>query len=208
MLSDFIFAQEVPDQIARRVELWQQYLERRSFTFPRDERGLFTSLDHYSATCQLHIIISPKPDYRISFKFVRDGREVLALPGHFEATFRTTDEKLYFANFSPLDVAGCTVSAYDLNSGSELWKTDDISHLKAGGASQYGNLVHLWLSRLNEVANEPEGAAIIVMGTETAGDYIAVLDRMTGVLLAHKKYKRSRPTGGGFGGQSQDSRKK
>jgi len=179
-------------QLAARKNLWQEELEKRKYSFLKQDRGLISSLERYSASCQLQIIVSPlkgnpQQKYRMTLRFVREGKELLTLPGHTESIFLTADEKLYVANVRD---SGCGVSAYDLTNGKELWTVAEVSQLSPLGASAYSNQVQMRLSRLNEVANEPEGAVIVVKGNEGIGDYITVLDRNTGTLLAHKIYRK------------------
>jgi len=191
VLVDLSIAQKVPEQPAVREKLWQEYLENRKFSFLRDEYcSMMSSVDNFSANCHLHIVLTPPPESAISFKFIREGKELLTLPGNYESTFRTADEKLYFAHFSS-KAAHCTVSSYDLTTGKELWKTDDISRVGGGGSSGYINKVLLRLSRKNEVPNEPKGATIILTGNQVTGHYIAILDRETGKRLAHKIYGKN-----------------
>ncbi len=190
MMSVPSIACELPEVFQKRKEVWQHYLDVRQFGFAKDKPGLNSSLEHFSATCQLHIVVHPTPEkmqkYSTYFKWVRNGEEVLVTPGHTESVFRTFDDKLYMANFAMSP--GCTVSAFDLSNGKTLWKTQDISGLRQGGASGYTNQVLMRLSRFNEVPDEIEGAVLIIMGHEEFGDYITVVDRETGLQLAHKIY--------------------
>jgi hypothetical protein len=53
----------------------------------------------------------------------------------------------------------------------------------------YRNQVTMELSSFTEVGKEGEGA-IKITGRESYGDYIEVLDRATGKVLAHKIYRQ------------------
>lgn len=190
LISSAQYAHAIDQRLTVRKKLWQNELESRPFVFLKEERGLIKSLEHYSAHCQLNIVVDPLPEqeqqnYRMSLNFVREGKNVLTLRGDTEIHFRTIDEKLYIADAG---AQGCIVSAYDLTDGKELWTTKDISGLKRGGASAYGNQIKMRLSRPNEVQDEAKEAAIVVTGSEGFGAYITVIDRETGIMLAHKIY--------------------
>jgi len=170
-----------------RRNRWTVYLGRRDFDFPKDKYGLISSMKHFSSsTCQLHVVLTPSPNRRKFIQIFREGKALLTLPGSYNSVFRTVDEKLYSVHFYPAKT-GPTIAAYDLITGKILWEKDDIGRM-GGGASGHAHFVYLGLSQLNQVQDEPEGAAIIITGNETAGHYIAVLDRETGRILAYRVY--------------------
>jgi hypothetical protein len=177
------------DSLIETKKKWQQYLDEHDFRFSKEPIGMIASINNFSAPCQLHIIYDPARQQRITFKLVRNGNEILALEGDLGTVFRTLNNNLYFAHFGSTQ-PGCTVVAYDLSTGNRLWKSVELSRLGSVGHSAYGNQVNMSLSSDGQVAGEGQGAAIIILGRESYGDYAAVLDRKTGVLLAHKIYRK------------------
>jgi hypothetical protein len=123
----------------------------------------------------------------MEYRFVRDGRQVLSLKGHTGPAFTSHGNVLYFADFA-LSSTGCSVVAYNLTSGEELWRTR-LSHEQPAGHSAYRNLVLIRMSREKEVMSETEGSAVIVTGQESYCDYIEVLDAKTGEMLALRNYR-------------------
>lgn len=187
VISNAAAGVEAADPTAERMRKWQEYLEDVKFWYPDPSPTIFSSIELFSADYQIQLTFDPRPKRDMKLSFLRDGNVMLELEVHWTSVFRSFDDKLYFARFwstSP----GCTIEAYDLRNGKELWKTGDVSKLRQGGASAYGNQVFMRLSRRNEVADEPEGAALIITGREGFGDYISILDRQTGTELAHRIY--------------------
>jgi hypothetical protein len=111
----------------------------------------------------------------------------LTLDGHTTRVFRTVKNTLYFAHFDRAD-CGCTVAAYDLTTGKKLWETKlravgDIDH------SKYSNRVTMGLSSSPDLDKDGEGI-VSITGRESLGDYIEILDRASGKVLAHKVYRK------------------
>ncbi len=110
---------------------------------------------------------------------MRNGTDLFILHGHMESVFRTdkTGSVLFFAAFGRSG-SGCTLLAYDLGTGKELWKTRrDL--LKVRERTGYSNELNLRIG--------PE--IISVYGHESNGDYIEVFHQRTGRCLAHKVYR-------------------
>ena len=86
---------------------------------------------------------------------------------------------LYFVDYSPGSEGGI-ISAHDLKNGKRLWSTQ----LQAAGFTShfgYSNEIFMLLTE----------DAIEIAGDETAGNYVEVLDRATGRMLANKQFKNS-----------------
>jgi glucose dehydrogenase len=107
--------------------------------------------------------------------------------GHAESVFRTDGNVLFFASF-PTFTQGCTVFAYDLTTGKKMWETK-LNAVPKVGHTAYRNQVTMELSSFAELGKEGEGA-IKIVGRESFGDYVEVLDRATGKVLAHKVYRQ------------------
>jgi hypothetical protein len=180
-------AAEPPDPLATKKEKWQKQLEETKFQFAKDQAGLMYSLSQcIRGDYKIHMIYDPKTWWMMTFKFERDGKELLTIEGHDRSVFRIDGNVLYFAHF-PTSTSGCTVTAYDLSTGKKLWET----RLDAVGCPShfaYMNQVTMDWSGLPELDKEGEGS-IKITGRESFGDYIEILDRNTGKVLAHKIYR-------------------
>ena len=94
-----------------------------TFSFSDEEANCLYSLSQYSGDCDIHIIYEVKKSAGLTFVFVRDGKQILALRGHSKSAFFSERNRLFFAHFGP-DLTGCTVAAYDLSDGKTLWRTE------------------------------------------------------------------------------------
>jgi hypothetical protein len=181
-----------PDRIALRSEAWKQSLDRQTFQFPTPENNdLLYYLSQFGDDCQVHIVYTRPGFPMLTLRFERDGKELATIRGHTASVFRAEDRVLYFAHFW-WNGNGCTVSAHNLESGQKLWETE----LKGVGSavhSAYRNDVAIELSRLTGTEGPDEGV-VYIKGRESKGDYIEVLDRKTGQLLANKIYREYVPT--------------
>jgi hypothetical protein len=181
-------AAEPPDPLAAKKEKWQKQLEDTKFHFSKDQAGVMYSLSQcIRGDYKIHMIYDPKTWWMMTFKFERDGKELLTIDGHDRSVFRIDGNVLYFAHFPPLS-SGCTVTAHDLTTGKRLWETrlnaiGDIDH------SKYRNEVTMDLVNLTGLDKEGEGS-VCITGRESYGDYCEVLDRNTGKVLAHKTYRQ------------------
>ena len=92
--------------------------------------------------------------------------------------FASAGTYFFFAHYSRR-VTGCTVVAYNLDTGQRFW-TSELEAL--------GNVPHS--AYRNQVTMELAPEAVWIRGHELAGDYIEVLNRITGKCLGHKVYGR------------------
>jgi hypothetical protein len=125
--------------------------------------------------------------WQITFKFVKDGKELLVINGHTRSVFRTRNNVLFFAHF-PVAGSGCVVSAHDLSTGKELWKTT-LSAVGTPKHSMYSNEVTMGLSGTTGADGKDEGV-VSITGRGSFGDYIEIPDETTGKVLARKVYRR------------------
>jgi len=176
-----------PDPLAAKKAAWQKTLEREPFRFSESNEGILSSLSQYGGNCQVHMIHDPAKWGGLGFKFVRDGKELLSLEGHTGSSFRTAGNVLYFAHF-PRSSSGCTVTAHDLTTGNKLWETK-LSGVGTPMHSAYSNRVTMGLSSLHNLDKKGEGI-ISITGRESYGDYVEILDRRTGKVLAHRIYRQ------------------
>lgn len=170
----------------RRSDAWKEVLDRREFVKADEKSVLIDSLSRTSG-CSVHMVYDPKRHIAMTYTFNYRGKDVVTLDGHLRSSFATSDKVLYFAQYPPSST-GCTVVAFDLESGKKLWGVG-LHHQKPKGHSGYANIVSLRLSNAGEIAEGKAGAAVIITGSESYCDYVEVLDSETGESLAIKEYR-------------------
>jgi RNA polymerase sigma factor (sigma-70 family) len=122
--------------------------------------------------------------YPTTFKFKRDGKEVLKIGGNDEADFRIEGDVLYFAlRGIPW---GCKVAAHDLKTGKQLWSSPLKGVPCPLPISGWVNVVSLKVLKDSDKSTD---GVVWVSGWETWGDYYEVLDKKTGTMLARKVYR-------------------
>jgi outer membrane protein assembly factor BamB len=84
---------------------------------------------------------------------------------------------LYYAEYS-FSTTGCTVVAFDLEKGKELWRTK-LMALGSIAHSQY----------LNRAAIDVNKQNVIVRGNESLGKYMEYLDVKTGATVGHEVFE-------------------
>jgi len=176
-----------PDRLKVRGEAWQKILERDPFRFSESEADVWFALSQFGGKCQIHMIYDPAEKWGITFKFVQGDKELLTIQGHTKSAFRTEHNVLYFAHFPPWS-SGCVVTAHDLGTGRKLWETR-LSAVGTPQHSAYRNKVTMGLSSLTGTEEKDEGI-VSITGRESYGDYVEILDRETGKVLAHKVYRQ------------------
>ena len=179
-------AADPPDPLATKKLDCQSLLNRTKFDSFRSDGGLLRSLSDYGGACTIHMIYKPKPaEQGLTIKFERAGKEIVSLAGQTWSEFRVGGNVLYFARYGK-GSAGCTVIAHDLTSGEKLWETN-LGVVNPMGHSAYHNHVTMEVWKLFAT---PEGdGAVIICGRESHGDYVAMLDQRTGVVLAQRVYR-------------------
>jgi hypothetical protein len=156
---------------------WQEYLDNKKFDFREEETDIFYTLSKFDGDCQIDMVLGPDDAGPIEFRFVRDGKTVLSVPGAEDIPFRNADNVVYFAHHS-FSSGGGWIVAYDLITGETLWQTR-LRAVNLAIHSGYSNEVNLRL--LDGVVH--------VLGHEGAGDYQEILDRKTGERLAYRAFR-------------------
>ncbi len=115
----------------------------------------------------------------ITIRILDDGKELVAWEGHHRSVFALQGDVLVYAAFHPSS-SGCALVAFDLKAQKQLWKTDlmglgPIRHFR------YSNSVNL------DIINND---AVRVFGSESAGQYLEIVDLKTGKTVGHQKYKK------------------
>jgi len=154
--------------------------------FDADDGGIISSLRDFGShgqfqdphRCQIHMVYDPNKFEQMTIKFVRDGKEIIALEGHLSSVFRAEGNTLYFAEFRSY-ANGCALVAYDLSTGRKLWRSD-LQGIGGVEHSAYQNRVTMNMKLGRDV--------ICVMGYESLGNYIEIVDGKTGKTIAHRKF--------------------
>jgi hypothetical protein len=187
LLSGVIFPTAVggADQVAARGEAWQKNLDESKFEFNEAQASFLYSLSQFGGKCQIEMIYDPARSSNLTFKFVRDGKELFTIEGHKSSVFLAYHDVLYFAEFAPWD-SGCVVTAHNLDTGEKLWET----RLKAVGTPEHSAYVNEVTMALSALPHEEKPDVVFITGREGYGDYREVLDIKTGEILAHKIYRQ------------------
>lgn len=106
----------------KRKDAWNYQLRGTRFLYPNGSEGLLASLKKYKSDVPLHLIYSAKKPEKIKLEVHRDGRAILCIPIHLQTSFASEQERLVVAEYGP-NTPGCTVVAYDLSDGEQLWMT-------------------------------------------------------------------------------------
>jgi hypothetical protein len=136
------------------------------------EDRLKTELKGYTAT-----VIAV--DGRSTTVRITDGEknELLKWQTHPSAPFVQRAGVIYYTEFRPSS-SGCRVVAFDLTAKKLLWNTN-LKALPPISHSIYSNEVRL------EVL---DGDTLRVLGNESAGKYVEIVNRTTGKTVGHKVF--------------------
>ncbi len=107
------------------------------------------------------------------------GKQVHSFTAHRETVFTRFGDVLYVAE-PARSTTGCTVYAYDLKTGKELWRTR-LQSRSNRPHSAYSNMVTVELFFSD---------ALLVRGNESLLRYIEFVDLKTGKTLAKREYPR------------------
>jgi hypothetical protein len=180
-------AKEV-DPLAARKALWQKKLDGGRFVFHDAVASAADSLAKYKGSPKIKMEWDRDDSLfdGATFQVVpdRQPKAIIRIHGHAGSVFRVENKVLYFAHF-PSHSFGCTVTAHDLATGMELWKTE-LNAIGPVPHSLYTNSVTMEVSKTEGVG------VIIIYGKESQGNYLEVLDQKTGQVLAHRAYNTNR----------------
>lgn len=168
---------------------WSELLERRSFRFRPERANLVSSMVGYSGEGVIQLTYNPKSKFGVDIKFIGNQSEPLLIAAHWDSVFIAIDNRLYFASFNG-GATGCRLKAYDLLTGETLWESEELSGFDGVGHSAYRNQVTLRASQVNEIPGEIRGDSLVVTGHESYGDYVTIVDRESGKILASKIYRK------------------
>jgi hypothetical protein len=157
---------------------WRDRLEKMQESgFTEKEASVWYSLAECDSEYEVHVAY--KRPTSVSLRFVRHGKERCALDAHVYSVFVIRGNLLYFADFDP-ESEGCSLVAYDLSRGKELWEKELNAVPGAVVSGPYHNRVNLKVGP----------SALVVTGRETPGDYVEAILWGVGERLAHKVFSR------------------
>jgi hypothetical protein len=115
----------------------------------------------------------------MAVRVLEGGRELYHWQEDGPAAFVVREHIVYRADYHGMST-GCSVIAFDLKAGKQLWKVDlkgmgPISH------SKYRNTVRM--EKMDETV-------FAVYGEESAGKYVELVEYATGRTLGHKVFPR------------------
>lgn len=175
-----------PESVLAEKRKWTQYhLDRRPIGgFQVEEAGMELSVSRCKGDFQLRMLYDPKHWPAVTYEFVRDDKVFLSIVGHTRSCFLTSKNVLYFIHFQP-KVSGSALSAHDLTTGKELWKTVllDGHVLKPG----YTNQVGIGMASL-ELGDRVRSSVISVTSYESDVGYFAYVEPSTGEVLAKRVF--------------------
>jgi hypothetical protein len=168
------------DEVEGRSSVYQRIADETEWTM-RDSGPLPDCINWHSPV--YHFERVDPGDGKGSTVSVRmGGKELFAYtPSSGDPSYFEVGGVFYYADYH-FGTYGCTLVAFDLLAGKELWRTN----LKGIGPvrhSKYRNQV--WIEPLYE-------GAVIVFGNEAAGKYIEIVDRKTGQTLGHRLVKEKK----------------
>jgi hypothetical protein len=165
---------------------WKPAIKNREFKFDDKHTGAKTTAGSVSKDAWVTAAYEPSPGGIGEGTFTvqkKDGPKV-TVGAHSGTPIAVRGDVLYVANFSPA-ANGCSVTAYDLTTGKKAWEKplDGIGRIAHFG---YRNRVAMAV----EKHPDADHFALVIVGWESSGKYVEVLDLATGKQLAHKKYEK------------------
>jgi hypothetical protein len=162
---------------------WKPAIKAREFIFEADNSGPLNSVAA-AKKAGLDAGYQPNPNGfgEGEFTFQKKDGPQITVRGHFGTPAVVHGDALYVADFCPI-ANGCKIVAYDLTTGKKAWDRPlagigEVSH------SKYRNRVAMSV----EKHSTEKHFALVIVGWESSGRYVEVLDLTTGKQLAHKTY--------------------
>jgi hypothetical protein len=146
------------------------------------------SLEQLNAVCTINLRFDPKKRPQVSIMIEAKNGVALKVEGHLGSAFLVHEGNFFFLSYGPYS-PGSYIDAYDLSNGKKLWSSAELSHFGPFGHSGYGNSAHMRFSRGGEVDGEKRDDSIVVRGRESFGDYITIVSRETGDVIANRAYR-------------------
>ena len=157
---------------------YQKIADATPWSWSAERASITDSFLKFPNTYQVELIRKKNKYGEITIRLLDDGKELIAWDGHYRSVFFLNGDVLVYAAFHPSST-GCAVVAYDLKNGKQLWKTA-LTGLGPIRHFRYSNSVNL------DIINND---AVRVFGSESAGQYLEIVDLKTGNTVGHRKYK-------------------
>ena len=163
---------------------WKPAIKAREFNFEADNSGPLNSVAA-AKKAGIDAEYQPNPNGfgEGEFTFQKKGGPKFTVSGHFGTSAVVHGDALYVADFSPL-ANGCKVVAYDLTTGKKAWDRP-LAGIGEVPHSKYRNRVAMSV----EKHPDKDHFALVIVGQESAGRYVEVIDLATGKQLANRKYE-------------------
>jgi hypothetical protein len=194
VLASSLCHAEEETQFKARADAWAKELAGREFAFGEQMAQLAYSLGTHQdlePKSEIHVVLRQERKSLFPanafLQIWRDGKKLVEADAHLGCSFQIFDGVLYLAR-SHVATMGCTMTACSMTDGSIVWTTDKLG-IPPQSHSAYGNEAYITLSRPREVPGEERGDSIILRGRESYGDYMTVLDRRTGKILANRVFR-------------------
>ena len=177
-LAFILAAAPVPPAV---IADWKPAIKAREFAFEADHSGALNSVAA-AKKAGLTAEFAAKEFGDGEFTFQRKDSPKVTVMGHTGTPVVVRGDVLYVADFSPI-ANGCKVVAYDLTTGKKAWEKP-LAGIGPIDHTKYRNKVAMSVEK-HPTENH---FALVIVGWESAGRYVEVLDLTTGKQLAHKKY--------------------
>ena len=190
---------DLSDEFKKRQMAWSEYVSTQSRGFDVNYKNPFSPLDialmSFADNCKdagirIHVVCKPGIFKPREYRIVRDEKVILSFLGHKETPIRTDGKMVFFCDYGD-STAGCTVVAYGLDDGKEIWRKA-LDQAKPMGHSGYYNkvIMKLLTGRTYPDSKKEGGASTIkIIGMESYCDYVQYLDAETGKSLAIRNYR-------------------
>ena len=156
---------------------FQEIADGAEWSWPEAGASLIDSVLHGGNDYTIEIVREKNTCRKLTLRFLEGDKERFKLDAHGHTTFVLDGNMLYYTNYHP-SASGCSVVAYDLRAGKELWKTA-LKGLRPLPHSEYQN----------EVALDQDRGALRVRAVESQGKYLEYVDLKTGKTVGHRVFK-------------------
>ena len=159
---------------------WKPAIKAREFKFNEDQTGAEKSVANAKkAGLTAEFLAPPNAFGSGEFTFQKKDGAKITVIGHTGTPVVVYGDVLYVADFGPSS-SGCRVIAYDLTTGKKAW-VKNLDGIGPIDHTKYRNKVAM------SVEKHPTETqfALVIVGQESFGRYVEVLDLTTGKQLAH-----------------------
>jgi hypothetical protein len=158
---------------------YQKIADSTAWSWSAERASVGDSFLKFPNTYGIELIRKKNKYGEITIRILDDGKELVAWEGHHRSVFALQGDVLVYAAFHPSS-SGCALVAFDLKAQKQLWKTS-LKGLGPIDHFRYSNSVNL------DIINND---AVQVFGSESAGQYLEIVDLKTGKTVGHQKYKK------------------